>query len=773
MKRLAVMTIVVLTGGLVAAAGAIVAGGASHQRQRGSVLLGGSPGMPVANPKTHTLYVPLQCRNGQNCQATAQHVLEIIDTSKCNPHTASGCRGVGRVQAGGSPLAAVIDRRTDTLYAADGAGAVSVVDGRRCNATVRTHCGVLATIKTGGFDVADVLNPRTHTLYVAGLCATGQPGPQCKGGAVFVINVARCNSITTRGCHQQVRKVKDPGGPDGIDVDLATNTIYTADSALDGSGHTVSVINGAACNGSTGRGCGRRPRKVNVGDNPFWVTVDQGTDTVYVPNHDDGTVSVINGAACNATVTRGCHRQPRAVATGAEVAFTAVDQSRHTLFVLNQTDDTVSELDTRTCNGHKQSGCPRRARSARVPFDPPTGYNPGAFALVPGSGTAYMVNVGGEDFLAAVRISRCTALTTAGCRVEAPSRAMDMAFPVVDPATDTIYAANASKHGIAVLNGATCNAHARSGCAPVATIPFAHPDANLGSIDHATHTLYSSDTFSDTVWAIDIQHCNAHDTSGCTARAGRVKVGPGPNLPQLNPSTHTLYVTAGKKENKIYVIDASTCNAQTTSGCGQKPATVTVDPNTYFIAVSTATDSVYAVGVNWPDDQLLVVNGARCHASDHSGCASAVVSKARTGLDPLAVAVDDSTHTVYVANNADGDLPGTVSVINGATCNGSKTTGCGGAKPAAAVGRSPVDVALATGTQDLYVADFSHAAVSIVDTSRCRAGHTSGCARPAREQAVGSQPGDVFVNPRTRTVYVSTHDLTTGGGAWSFFPTRR
>ena len=34
-------------------------------------------------------------------------------------------------------------------------------------------------------------------------------------------------------------------------------------------------------------------------------------------------------------------------------------------------------------------------------------------------------------------------------------------------------------------------------------------------------------------------------------------------------------------------------------------------------------------------------------------------------------------NTIYVVNNADGDSPGTVSVINGTTCNGADTTGCG------------------------------------------------------------------------------------------------
>ena len=721
----------------VAGASALPTSSGLHKgSQRGSLVLSGTPSNPVANLRTHTLYVPLQ---------SAHHAMDIIDTSHCNMRVVSGCRIVGRAQAGKSPLDAVIDEKTDTIYAIDGPGVVSVLDGGRCNAKVRTHCGVLAKIKTGGFDVAGVLNPRTHTLYVA-----------APSGDVFVINVARCNAQTTRGCQQRVRKVKDTPGPDAIDADLATNTIYAANSGNNGDGHTVSLIDGAACNGRNGRGCGRKPRTISVGTNPFWLTVDQAADTVYVANFDDGTVSVINGAACNSSVTAGCHRRPRAVSTGGGASFTAIDKSRHTLFAMNETDDTISAINTRTCNGHRTSGCPLRARNEHIPFNPPQGGNPNAFALVPGTGTAYAANVGGEPFLAAVSIKQCNALTRAGCRVEAPSAPTEGTFPVLDPATDTIYAGNANGPGILVLNGATCDAADRSGCAPVATIPFAHPQANLGSIDQATHTLYASDTFSDKVSAIDIKQCNAHNTSGCNATAPKIKVGPGPNLPVLNPATHTLYVSAGKKENQIYVIDAATCNATNTSGCGQTPATITVGANSYVIDISTATDTIYDVPVDWPDNQIWVVNGASCNASGHSGCASAVVAKAKTGLDPFFVLVNDATHTVYVSNNADGDLPGTVSVINGATCNGTNTTSCSHSAPTVRVGRSPLDMAVDKSSDRIYVGDYFDAAVSSVDGSRCNAAVTSGCHISAPERAVGSQPGAIMVSHKTGTVYANT-----------------
>ena len=283
--------------------GQLVQGGAALPG--GSVVLGGSPGVPLANPKTSTVYIPVQCTTS-SC-STPEHVVDIVNAAKCNASVISGCRVVARAAAGKFPTAAALDQRTDTLYVTDGAGTVTVVNGARCNAHVTSGCArPLATIKIGGFPVAAAFNPRTRTVYVAS-----------PAGQVFVIDAARCNTVTTAGCGKPVKMVKDPLGPDAVDVNVATNTVYAANGGSNGNGDTVSVINGATCNGSTGTGCGHKPPTIRVGVNPFWDVVDQATNTVYVANHNDGTVSVINGATCNATVTSGCAHTPRAVTTGA------------------------------------------------------------------------------------------------------------------------------------------------------------------------------------------------------------------------------------------------------------------------------------------------------------------------------------------------------------------------------------------------------------------------------------------------------------------------
>jgi DNA-binding beta-propeller fold protein YncE len=310
-----------------------------------------------------------------------------------------------------------------------------------------------------------------------------------------------------------------------------------------------------------------------------------------------------------------------------------------------------------------------------------------------------------------------------------------------------------------VINGATCHAKDLAGCTPVAQIPMAGPGASTGAIDHATRTLYASNG-SGTVAVISTAACNATNTTGCAAAPPTINVGPDPGTPTINPATQSLYVPFGSKANRVAVINAATCNATDTSGCGQSPAVVTVGDGSpvlpSVLAVSTKTDTVYAPnqGPAFNGNTVSVINGATCNGTNHSGCGH-LAATATVGLAPFGAAVNDRTHTLYVVNNADGDSSGTVSVINTATCNGTRTTGCHRRFPAAAVGISPLLAALDARTGTLYITDISSAQVTVLNAARCNARTTSGCRMASREQPVSSQPFGLAINPRTRTVYIT------------------
>jgi DNA-binding beta-propeller fold protein YncE len=731
---------------------------------RGSVALSGSPGNPAVIARTATLYVPVQCTTSFCSPNKPGHTVDVISTRACNARLTSGCRVVARAAVGSAPLVAVADQRTDTVYILNSdSDTVSVLNGARCNATVTSGCGrPVGTVKVGKFPEAAVLNPVTRTLYVANL----------NSGTISVINVAGCNAEITRGCSARPATVTDKAGAQWLNVNTVTDTIYAANPGTSGNGDTVSVIDGNTCNGTDHSGCGRAPATVTVGSGPFGVAVDQSTNTVYTANNNDGTVSVINGAQCDARVTSGCARPPVTVTTGAGAAFVAIDHGLHTAFVINGDDNTLSAINTLTCNGTVTSGCGQVPPNQVASPNQNPGYNPfpNAFALVPHTGTAYLVNVGGASILTVASLSGCNAVSTTGCRRPAPSVPAHVGLMAADPATGTLYAASFNLPQLDVFSMATCRAGDLAGCVPVATIPMGHPSASVGAIDDATHTLYAADN-GGTIAVINTATCNAHVTTGCSVKPPSIKIGVNPGVPAINPLTRTLYVSFGTTGTKVAVVNTATCTATDTSGCGQTPAVITVRTGTAVVAVSAATDTVYAAGGGFSSrvGTVSVINGATCNGTSHSGCGR-FAAIARVGPGPFGVTVNDRTHTVYVVNNANGDAPGTVSVINGATCNGTHTAGCRQHFAAFATGRSPLNITVDERTDALYVTDFSSAGVTVMDGSRCNASVTSGCGAPLREQPVGSQPFPLAVNPVTGTVYVGN---TFQAASMSVFATGR
>jgi DNA-binding beta-propeller fold protein YncE len=341
------------------------------------------------------------------------------------------------------------------------------------------------------------------------------------------------------------------------------------------------------------------------------------------------------------------------------------------------------------------------------------------------------------------------------CRHDAPSVSHEHGYlAAIDPATNTIYASSSAAPEIDVLNALTCRAGQLSGCAVVAEIPIGVTGAGVGAIDDATHTLYASGASSISV--INTATCNAIIANGCGAKAPTIPIGAALGIPAINPATQTLYVAFGKTGSRIAAINAGTCNAQTTSGCGATRGVVNVAAGANQLAVSSATNTIYApsAGANFSGDTVAVINGATCDATDLSGCGEPAAT-VKVGAGPDGAAVNDLTHTIYVANNADGDTPGTVSVINGATCNGATTTRCA---PIAtvAVGRAPSLAAIDTPTDRVYFTNDVGATVSIIGGSTCNAADTTGCARPAAAQAVGSLPFGLAVDDDTNTVYAFT-----------------
>jgi DNA-binding beta-propeller fold protein YncE len=127
---------------------------------------------------------------------------------------------------------------------------------------------------------------------------------------------------------------------------------------------TISVINGAACNATVTSDCRQTPAHVTVGRQNFgFAAADPATNLVYVTNYLEYTVSVINCATCNGTNTSGCGRTPPTIPAGANPSGLTASLPNHTISAADNATGTGPTSAPPTPSGPKQ----RRRGRARGP----------------------------------------------------------------------------------------------------------------------------------------------------------------------------------------------------------------------------------------------------------------------------------------------------------------------------------------------------------------------------------------------------------------------
>ena len=232
---------------------------------------------------------------------------------------------------GSDPREIAIDTTTDTVYVVDtSADEISVINGAGCNATNRWGC-----------TQTSVLLADPSRRAIVGL--DGDP----------------CPDPVASGCGQTVKTVHVGAFPDGIAVDPVTDTVYVTNrgDTAGHPGHTVSVIDGATCNGVASSGCGR-VATLEVGQGPGWIALDDATRTAYTANQAAGTVSVINMAICDAADTSGCGQRTPTIAVGQSPFVLTIDQELHTAYVASSLHDTVSVVDLDAAACRRQTRLP-------------------------------------------------------------------------------------------------------------------------------------------------------------------------------------------------------------------------------------------------------------------------------------------------------------------------------------------------------------------------------------------------------------------------------
>jgi DNA-binding beta-propeller fold protein YncE len=281
-----------------------------------TVTVGYGPTDIAINPVTNKIYVANECidpgypNSCEVCMTGVNGIVTVIDGSTlATQNVPLGC--------GASSIA--VNPNTNTIYASSigningsSGGSVTVINGTTLSTqTVSTEIGTIQVR----------LNPTTNQIYVTNECS--DPGCQ-SGGSVTVIN----------GATLQVQNVAAGFNPIFLTVNPNTNNVYTANLCRDltcTSGPAVTVLNGTTlstttlpvcgaldgigyldanpvtnkiyfpCDSNGGRiaaidGVTNNITPIAVGDEPTAAAVNSVTNTIYVPNSADNTVSVIGGA---------------------------------------------------------------------------------------------------------------------------------------------------------------------------------------------------------------------------------------------------------------------------------------------------------------------------------------------------------------------------------------------------------------------------------------------------------------------------------------------
>jgi serine/threonine protein kinase, bacterial len=244
-----------------------------------------------------------------------------------------------------------VDPVTNMVYVANQdthPGSVSVIDGNSCRGSRPAGCAhqPFTTAAVGGGPTGVDVNPVTDTIYVANAAEDSNSVPLPHGSTLSVINGATCTVTSTSGC-RPVGTVRVGTDPAGVAVDPATNTIYVASTYdhTNAETGTVSVVNGAACDATHVSGCASQIAvQVPVGTDPTSVAFDQVTKAVYVTNWKDQTLSVIKTAHCNAAQTSGCKAAPGTITVGSAPSWAVVSLPLKTIYVVVQTTNSIAVL---------------------------------------------------------------------------------------------------------------------------------------------------------------------------------------------------------------------------------------------------------------------------------------------------------------------------------------------------------------------------------------------------------------------------------------------
>ena len=730
----------------------------------GSAPVGRGPSELAVNPRTHTIYVT----NGNAVDGpnAGGDTVSVIDTRRCHSGDVSRCHGpwptivVGNRTPDDLPSGIAVDVATDTVYVANaGANTVSVFDGATCNAVVTSGCGqVPAEVPVGAGPLALTIDPISDTAYIA----------NSSGTSVSMLDTRRCNAAHLSGCPTAAPPAVDvAANPFNVDTDERSHTAYVTTI---GDHNGWAVFDTGTCNARRQSGCTTLGRLAGDPAGPNDGEVDPVHQTLFTADFGN-TISAFDLRHCRADDLSGCATvEPGIVTPLPKTGFehdlwVAIDTAHHTAYVTFHKDDAVLVVDTDLCNGARPAGCATLA----PPQEIHTGADPQAISLDPRTHTLYTANWWTTRSRSSTRRAATRSVTSAAAPAR-PARPCPRAGGIaVDQTVHTAYVTS-DRNTVAMIDTRRLQRvpPRRLRSAPPTVTVADFPTGDRGR-PHDPHRLRRQPRRGGHRQRLRARHPHVQrrHPSGCTV-IGTLQVTAGtPTAIAVNSATGTVYVgtaTSGGA-NGVSVFNGATCNAATTTGCGQPPALMTVGATDgcsfVAVAVNEASNTIYATNTEhcsepFLGDKVYVYNGATCDATNMTGCGDALAT-ITAGFNPMAIAVDQATNTVYAPLLADGEYAGNVAVINGATCNGSNTSGCGQTPSLTPAGFGPVSAAVDPRTHNVYVTNIEDTSVSVIDGTHCNGTDASHCNQVTNPKvSVDDYPSAVAVDPAVGTAYVTS-----------------
>ena len=263
------------------------------------------------------------------------------------------------------------------------------------------------------------------------------------------------------------------------------------------------------------------------------------------------------------------------------------------------------------------------------------GVNPDAVAFDAVTHTVYVANGGGSrgDSVSVIDESGDARTGTVTATIGVGK---DPSGVAVDPTNHNVYTVNSSPGSVSVIDE---SGDARTGTV-TATIVVGHAPIGI-AVDPTTHAVYVTMGNSDYVAVID----ESGDARSGTVVA-RIPVGREASGVAVDTSNHKVYVT-NTQDSTVSVIDGSGDADNDTV-----TATIPTSGEPFYVAVDSSNHNVYAVGSSFDGS-----TGGPVSVIDESGDARTgrVVGTTRFPGAAGGVAVDPTSHDVYVANETQGN----------------------------------------------------------------------------------------------------------------------